>query len=360
MNSRERVLGVLNRKPVDRIPVDLWYTPEILAALMAHCGVDNEIALFRALKLDKICWISNEYRGARPPVGENEIVTEWGSVLKRQQAGAANYDEAARPALAHCESAAEVEAFPWWPKPEDYSIEPAIERVLKMGSEFITLGPWVSFFEIYCNMRGLENAMMDLVADPDMVTVALDRIEAIQLAHVTRLYDTLQARGVQVDASFMSDDMGSQQGLLMSLKHWERYIAPRLARWCDFVHGYGMKVFFHSDGACAPLIPRLIECGIDVLNPIQHVCPGMDRAELKAKYGEKLIFHGGVENQSILPFGTAEEVRAETRECLRTLGAGGAGYIACSCHNVQPGTPVENVLAMIETVLESGGITAGV
>jgi uroporphyrinogen decarboxylase len=96
-----------------------------------------------------------------------------------------------------------------------------------------------------------------------------------------------------------------------------------------------------------PLIPELIECGIDILNPIQHVCPGMDRSKLKEAFGDKLIFHGGVENQKILPMGTPKEVAEETRECIRTLGKDG-GYICCSCHNIQAGTPLENILSMIE------------
>ena len=108
-------------------------------------------------------------------------------------------------------------------------------------------------------------------------------------------------------------------------------------------------MLFHTDGAVFPLIPGLIECGIDILNPIQHVCPGMDRGVLKEHFGKDLIFHGGVENQKVLPLGNVRDVVDETRTCLETLGRGG-GYICCSCHNVQAGTPVENVIAMIDTV----------
>ncbi|THG69368.1 hypothetical protein E5981_01030 [Bacteroides faecichinchillae] len=109
------------------------------------------------------------------------------------------------------------------------------------------------------------------------------------------------------------------------------------------------KVLYHTDGAVFPLIPGLIECGIDILNPIQHVCSGMDRVNLKLQYGNDLIFHGGVENQRTLPMGTVSEVIEETKKCLDTLGKDG-GYICCSCHNVQAGTPVENILAMVDTV----------
>jgi uroporphyrinogen decarboxylase len=93
----------------------------------------------------------------------------------------------------------------------------------------------------------------------------------------------------------------------------------------------------------------LIDAGIDILNPIQHVCPGMDTKEIKSKYGRHIIFHGGIDNQRVLPFGTPSEVAGEVKNCLRTLGDSG-GYIVCSCHNVQAGTPIKNIIEMIQTV----------
>ena len=88
-------------------------------------------------------------------------------------------------------------------------------------------------------------------------------------------------------------------------------------------------MFYHTDGAARPLLKPILDCGVDVLNPIQHACPGMDMAELKKEFGSRVIFHGGVDNQSILPRGTADQVRAEVNHCLRTLGAGREGFICC-------------------------------
>ena len=151
-----------------------------------------------------------------------------------------------------------------------------------------------------------------------------------------------------LDIVFISDDMGMQSNMLIPMESWRTHFKSRLKGWCDLIHRHGKKVLYHTDGAVLPLIPELIECGIDILNPIQHVCPGMDRSALKEAFGNELIFHGGVENQKILPMGTAEEVAEETRECVRTLGKNG-GYICCSCHNIQAGTPLENILSMIES-----------
>jgi uroporphyrinogen decarboxylase len=100
-------------------------------------------------------------------------------------------------------------------------------------------------------------------------------------------------------------------------------------------------------------VDRLVGMGIDILNPIQHVCPGMERERLKKLYGKKLVFHGAVENQSVLPFGAPADVRKETLDCIRILGAGG-GYIVAPCHNLQPNTPTANVRAMYDAVREAG------
>ena len=192
--------------------------------------------------------------------------------------------------------------------------------------------------------------MMDLVDSPELVEAILDRVEAIQTEMMERFF---ARAGKNLDLVFISDDIAGQQSLLMSIGMWQQHLQPRLKRWCDLIHSHDLKVFYHTDGAARPLLRQILDCGVDVLNPIQHACPGMDMAELKREFGPRVIFHGGVDNQGVLPRGTVEDVRRETRECLATLGAGREGFICCSCHNTQAGTPLENILAMIETARQS-------
>ncbi|MCA9412097.1 MAG: uroporphyrinogen-III decarboxylase-like protein [Candidatus Omnitrophica bacterium] len=351
MTSKERILGILNREKVDRIPVDLWHTDEVLQSLKDHTGLKDKLAIYRKLGVDRILWAETSYLGeTRPPEGADEVTDHWGCRRRTVQAGAAEYDEFVDYPLAGYDSPDSLDDYPWWPDVDQYDYQKMAAHVVDNGDEFATFGPWISFFEVYCWMRGLENAMMDLALTPDLVQAALDRIEDHQTQMVRRF---LKACPEKVDMALVSDDMGGQKSLLMSIRHWKEFIGPRLKRWCDLFHDHGIKVFYHSDGSIDALIPHLIEAGIDILNPIQHVCPGMDRGHLKGTSGDRLIFHGGVDNQSALPFGSPEDVRVETRECLRTLGDRG-GYICCSCHNVQAGTPVENILAMIETVHREG------
>jgi uroporphyrinogen decarboxylase len=346
MTPKERILATLNRQPVDRIPVDLWHTEEIAAMLRRHCGVDNDLDAYTKLGLDKIAWVF-------PGPGPNEAVERnlWGVPIKSIRAGDATYAEFAEAPLAGCDTPASLDDYPWWPDIDKIDYTGAAAKARAASKRFAVIGPWVSFFEIYCQMRGLEQAMCDLVENEDFVEAALDRIETLQAKMMTRFFAATKGC---LDLVFVSDDIATQQSLLLSPSTWERHLQSRMRRWCDLIHAHGLKVFYHTDGAARPLLRPIIDCGIDVLNPIQHVCAGMDMAELKKEFGDRVIFHGGVDNQFALPRGTPGDVRAEVRDCLRTLGAGRQGYICASCHNIQAGTPVENILAMIETVHRGG------
>jgi uroporphyrinogen decarboxylase len=346
MNARERVLAVLERRKPDRIPVDIWLVPELVEKFKRYLNVETEYDIYRVLDVDKIAWLGIPWKGRvlRDP-NEHQEEDHWGVKYKQVQASeTSEYGEVAFNPLASFSDPAELDDYPW-PSPVDFDYATAAKEAKLLAAEYVTLGPWVSFFEIYCQMRGLEQALMDTVINPQFLHKALDCIGDVQGRMIERF---LVAAEGAIDLVFLSDDMGSQTGLLMSPASFDEFLFPRIKGWCDMIHSHGAKTFFHTDGASEPVIPGLIEAGIDVLNPIQHVCPGMDMPSIKATYGDRLIFHGGVENQQILPFGTAAEVAAETRQCIEGLGP--EGYIPCSCHFAQAHTPVENILALIETV----------
>ncbi len=359
MTPKERILAVLNRQPVDRLPVDLWHTPEVAAALRNHFKVADDFAMWRALELDKIVWDFVDYKtdrgeraGAQSGAGAESggDRTMWGVPLKQIQAGEAHYAEFGAAPLTGYDNPASLDAYPWWPQVDRFDYDGAVALAERASRDYAVIGPWVSFFEIYCQLRGLEQSMMDLCENPELVEAILDRVEDIQTEMMKRFF---ARAGKNIDLVFISDDVAGQQSLLMSPQMWETYLQPRLKRWCDLIHAHGLRVFYHTDGAARPLLEPILDCGVDVLNPIQHACPGMDLAELKQEFGSRVIFHGGVDNQSILSLGTVEQVRAEVKNCLRTLGAGREGFICCSCHNVQAGTPLENIFAMVETVQQS-------
>jgi len=355
MNARERVLAVLNREMPDRVPVDIWLVPELVEKFKKHLGVESELDIYRKLDVDKIAWLGIPYQGVvlKDP-NEHREVDHWGVKFEKIQANEkAEYGEVSFRPLQGVDSIEQLESYPW-PHPDDFDYATAAAEAKELAGEFVTLGPWISLFEVYCSMRSLEGALMDTIAEPEFLHAALDRIAWSQGEMARRF---LEAADGAIDMLFISDDVGSQNSLIMSPASFDEFIYPRLKVWCDMAHSYGARVFFHTDGASELLIPRLIEAGIDVLNPIQHVCPGMDCKSIKAKYGDKVIFHGGVENQQVLPFGNPEDVAAETRQCLDELGP--TGYLPCSCHFAQADTPIENVLALIETVQQYPRVRRG-
>jgi uroporphyrinogen decarboxylase len=157
-----------------------------------------------------------------------------------------------------------------------------------------------------------------------------------------------------VDVTQVTDDFGSQRGLLISPQVFEEFYRAPMQRAIDLAKSYGIIVFHHDDGDVRPLLPVLAGMGIDVLNPIQWRCGNWDLAALKAEYGSRLCFHGAVDNQQTLPYGTPEDVRAEVKHLIATLASDRTGFIIGPCHNLQPNTSVENVIALYEAACEYG------
>lgn len=191
---------------------------------------------------------------------------------------------------------------------------------------------------------------MDLALNPEIVHYCLDKLFDLAYKQTERIYAAIPGK---VMISYVAEDMGSQETLMFSPKQIHEFLLPRMKRMIDLAHSAGVYVFHHSDGAVRRILPDMLAAGIDVLNPIQWRCKGMEREGLKRDFGEQLVFHGGVDNQYTLAFGSVAEVRQEVLDNLRILGAGG-GYILAPCHNIQAVSPAENIVAMYETGYEYG------
>jgi uroporphyrinogen decarboxylase len=192
--------------------------------------------------------------------------------------------------------------------------------------------------------------MIDLVDHPEIVHYCIDILFELAYQNTLRIFEAIPGKVLTIS---VSEDMGSQTGLMFSPELIREHLFPGMKRMIDLAHGAGVYVFHHNDGAIMRILPELVDLGIDLLNPIQWRAKGMDRVKLKAEYGNRLVFHGGMDNQEILPFGSVDDVRKEVRDNLELLGKGG-GYILAPCHNIQPVTPVENILAMYETCYLEG------
>ena len=350
MTPRERVLAALDRRPVDRIPTDYWGTIEMTEKLLRHFGVEDTIELWPRLRVDKILRVTPTYVGP-PLVDTPELrVDYWGVHRAPQPYADGVYWEMCHWPIRECQSVEEIEATYAWPSADWFDFSGVAEACAK-HAEYAVEGGYMSPFLMFNCIRGLEASLLDLVANPDIAEYCLSRICGFLYEYHRRLFE---AGGGRIDITQVTDDFGCQQGLLISREAFRRYFAPHYRRLIGLAKEFGIRVFHHDDGAMGELIPDLVELGIDVLNPIQWRLPGMDPSRLKAEFGDRLSFHGGIDNQHVLPFGTLEEVEAEVHFCLSTLGRGGTGYVLAPCHNVQAITPVENVVRMYETAYHEG------
>ena len=345
MTPRERWLAVLSRQQPDRIPMDYWTTDEAQARLMRHVGANDELALFQRLHIDRPFTVSPRYVG--PSVPDDKDV--FGIEYTNMDYGSGVYRESVVNPLARFESVEEIEAEYRWPDPDwwDYA---SLPQQIAPYEDYPIRGGGSEPFLIYCRLRGQELAYMDLILNPEMVHYCLDHLFELAYQNTLRIFEAIPDK---VMISYVSEDMGSQQSLLFSPTQIHEHLIPRMKRMIDLVHGAGVTSFYHSDGAVRPILPDMIDAGIDVLNPIQWRCKGMGREGLKRDFGEQLVFHGGMDNQYTLAFGTVAEVRQEAIDNIRILGEGG-GYILAPCHNIQAVNPPENIVAMYETAYEHG------
>ena len=347
MTPRERWLAVLQRRKPDRVPMDYWATPEFDAKLMKHLGTATRREALERLHVDFVVAVGPRYVG--PPVPEDMDV--YGCRYQDVGYGTGAYREVVEHPLARFNTVEEIERHYTWPSPDwwDYT---GIREQLEGNERYPIRGGGSEPFLIYKSLRGQEQAFVDLVLNPEIVHYCLDKLFDLAYENTRRIYEQIPG---QVMISYVAEDMGGQNDLMFSPAQVREFLLPRMKRIIDLVHEGGAYVFHHNDGNCRRILPDMIAAGIDLLNPIQWRCRGMEREGLKRDFGDRLVFHGAMDNQYTLPFGTVDEVRQEVLDNLRILGAGG-GYILAPCHNIQAVGPAENVVAMYEMCYENGWV----
>jgi uroporphyrinogen decarboxylase len=200
-------------------------------------------------------------------------------------------------------------------------------------------------------LRGVAQILVDMLMSPDIAHAILARIRAFYLAYAERIFEA--ARG-KLDLLLMGDDFGSQQAPLVSNEMWVEFLGTGFRAFIDLAKQYGLRVMHHTCGSVRPLVPLMIERGLDVLQSLQPEAADMDAAVLKRDFGDRLAFHGGISIQRTLPFGNVQDVRNEVRDRIAALAARG-GYILCTAHNIQADVPLENVRALLDAHREFGG-----
>jgi uroporphyrinogen decarboxylase len=301
--------------------------------------------VLKKLNVDYVLKVEPRYVGPRLPRRTDVFGCKFNCV----DYGSGVYEECVYSPLAGYRSVTEIVCSYRWPSPDwwDYS---DIPRQIKGEDIYPLLGGGSEPFLIYKNLRGQEQAFIDLIENPEMAHYCLDKLFGLAYTNTVRVYEQIPGK---VLLTYVAEDMGGQNDLMFSPAHIRDFLLPGMKRMIDLAHQAGAFVFHHNDGNCSRIIPDMIAAGIDILNPIQWRSTGMDRRGLKRDFGSQIIFHGAMDNQRTLPFGSCEDVRREVLENLSILGGGG-GYILAPCHNIQPITPPENIVAMYEAGREYG------
>ena len=345
MTSRERLLAAIHHEPVDRIPLDLWATPEIWRALLDHFGTEDGGGVRQELGLDSFAGPPLAYTGSDRTLPDGMTTGIWGARYRTiELPTGGSYTEQTYYPLKDATDIKALDDFNW-ENPADYDFEGAARWCREFEGDAILWAGYLAPFVDLWDLCGQETALMNLALHPEFMEAVLDRTMAYRLEQHRLLFE---ACGEYLDVTQVTDDFGCQNGLVMSHATIRRFFWPHYREAIKLAHRYDLAVFHHDDGGIGQIVPDLVEMGVAILNPVQWKCAHMDLTWLKREFGHALCFHGSVENQEILPFGTPEEVRAEVRKNINILASDGTGLILGPCHNIQSGTPVENVLALYD------------
>ncbi len=403
MTSRERVLAVLNGKTPDRVPIDLGATDctsmhgMTYNTLKAHLGIDagptriGHIAMITAdidapvrerFSADcvRLFYDATKRRAGTLPDGSpcewpdlwaptqlpdgSEVLlgVDGAPIAKRMKdtywfspAGPAmpfiQTPEDVRKNLGLMEFAAMARSPFFDETLEDIA---ARARTLREETDYAIVGHFGGHFvESAQLVRGMTDFMCDLAVNPELVTTLM---EALAETHMRTFERYIEHVGPYLDVVCVSDDLGMQDGPLISPDTWRKLVKPSAKKLYTFMkERMSAKLFLHSCGSVYDFIPDLIEMGVDILNPVQVSARNMDSKKLKAEFGNDIVFWGGgCDVQRVLPMGTPAEVRDEVKRRIDDFAPGG-GFVFAGIHNIQPDVPPENIVAFYDAALEFGG-----
>ena len=373
LSHRERVLRALSHKETDRVPFDLGSTRNSsihLAAyekLKAHFGIKTDTTLLHkfmqiALPDEEVLkTLDIDLRFAGPghpdatpdkPYGADGYIDEYG-VTRRKPRGSMYYDMVKSP-LSGPITINDIKKYKL-PDGSDPGYTRGLrERMLNLRNNTdyaIVLNLPSAFVHLSQFLRGFEDWFIDLAADQKLAAALFDAAVE-QTSSVCEA--VLKAGGDLADVVATGDDLGTQSGPIISPELYRKLFRPRHKKFIATLKKHTKApIHFHSCGSIYKLLDDLIDCGVDVIHPVQVAARDMDSAKLKKEFGDRLSFWGGIDTQRILPQGTPAEVKEEVKRRLHDFAPGG-GYVLGAVHNIQADVPVENILALYEAGKEYG------
>ncbi|MEN6536567.1 MAG: uroporphyrinogen decarboxylase family protein [Bryobacteraceae bacterium] len=280
---------------------------------------------------------------------DGNIINEFGMKLRQGPL----YVELIESPLRNVTSVADVESFGFPDPLAEGRYDDAARYIARYGKQYFVIGDIeITIFAMMRHLVGMEKLLMDMAAGEPYIEALRDKVEAFAIAAGRRLV------AMGVDGIWAGDDFGTQRGLLLSPAMFRRYFKEPYRRLYSGLKALNPSVLImqHSDGTVAPILDDWIEAGMEVFNPVQPGVPGHEPEELKRRFGDRLGFWGGVDQQRLLPAGSPQEIDQEVRRVIGILGRGG-GYMVAPSHILQPDTPVENVQAFLDAARKYGEYT---
>lgn len=378
--SRERVNKAINHQEPDLVPVDLNPLYDFYVQLKEYLGIEIEEKINHNLAMEVIphpdvlkklgvdvtaVKLGSAKTSPKEERTDGLVKDDWGILFKLvNQPGGGRYYEVVDSPLKDV-TMKDLEDYPW-PVPDlpgrGEGAEASAKRLYE-DTDLAIMGRFGgAITENALYLLGMENWMTRLAVDPEFIEALLTKIADIQIA--------LDRIGLEATAKYLTiykasgEDLGMQMGPMYSPKMFRELFLPHFRRRFQAARKYldevnpGVKIMLHSCGSIRRFLPDLIEAGIDIIDPVQPHAAEMSTSELKRDFGSQLTFHGGVDIQQVLPFGTAEEIETEVKERISTLGKGG-GYILAPAHNVQADVPPASIVKMCEAAKRFGEYPLG-
>lgn len=352
MNSKERFETVCEFRQADRVPIDYIAHPEIDRKLRQQLDCETEEQLLDRLGCDFYYLPGRDisqnegflkyYKGPALDTTEKERTCPLGiRWLRGAYEGKFSVDEAIAGPLENADTEQDILNHRW-PKVEDFDFSSLLAECETHLDRVLIGGLWTGIMGDAYRMHGFENFLLNISLKPQLIKTLIDKMTDVYLELNDAVFSELKGK---LDVWFFGNDFGSQNGLLLSTDMWHEFFFENITKLTGLAHSYDLKVMMHSCGAISEIIPYVIEAGVDILDPIQVTARDMEPLSLAEKFGGRIVFHGGIDTQQVLPHSTCEEVAAHARQVVGTLNQRG-GYIFAPSQVLGPDIPIENIIAM--------------
>lgn len=349
LGHRERVMLSLEYKDIDRVPFFFRAEDAIKKKLKERYRLKDDLDIISYFDADAIQIFIPYKKESYTEPDENGIYNDiFGNKIKTVHYGSISSEKVINPILADAEESDDIFTMKW-PDASILDLEECIKQAQFAHSTGLAVygGAWASIFTRARQMMGEEKFLISMYENPDIISALIDRITELFLELNKAYFDNCVK---YVDIFYLGSDFGTQNSLFISRELFCRFFKHNLKRLTDHAKSYGLKVMYHTCGAVVEIIPDLIECGIDILDPIQVSAANMDPSNLAVKFKNNIAFHGGISTQTTLPFGEPEAVRKEVIRTIDTLGP--LGYIAAPDQEMIGDIPIDNIEMMFKTIKE--------